>query len=168
VANFFLDNPDILFLFDHIDMKQLARLQEEDTDNGDADYVPVDDEDAVDNYRRVLEIVGEVAGEAVAPNAEQIDREGNVLNEDGTVTLHPLVQENLRHMTQADLMGFTLPRRYGGINCPNLIYTMANEIVSRADGSFMNLFGLQGIGETIERVCQRCDQRRSAATFRSR
>ena len=74
MANFFLDNPDILFLFDHIDMKQLARLQEEDTDNGDADYVPVDDEDAVDNYRRVLEMVGEVAGEAVAPHPEQLHR----------------------------------------------------------------------------------------------
>ncbi len=84
-----------------------------------------------------------------SPRAEQIDHEGNTLNEDGTVTLHPLVQRNLKDLTRADLMGFTLPRKYGGLFCPNLIYTMANEIVSRADASLMNIFGLQGIAETI-------------------
>ena len=149
MANFFLDNQDIQFLFDHIDLKELARIQENETLNGEADYQPVDEDDAVDNYRRVLEIAGSVAAETVAPNAEQVDREGNTLNDDGTVTLHPLVRENLDRMGQADLMGFTLPRKYGGLNCPSLIYTMATEIVSRADTSFMNLFGLQGIAETI-------------------
>lgn len=149
MGNYFLDNEDIQFLFRHIDLKELARLQEAYTANGDADYVPIDEEDAVDNYWRVLEIVGQIAADIIAPHAEQIDREGNKLNEDGTVTLHPLVRENLRRMAQADLMGFTLPRKYGGLNCPNLIYTMATEIVSRADASFMNLFGLQGIAETI-------------------
>lgn len=149
MGNYFLDNDDIQFLFRHIDMKELARLQEAYTDNGQADYAPLDEEDAVDNYWRVLEIVGQIAADIIAPHAEQIDREGNTLNEDGTVTLHPLVRENLRRMAQADLMGFTLPRKYGGLNCPNLVYTMATEIVSRADASFMNLFGLQGIAETI-------------------
>jgi hypothetical protein len=152
MANFFLDNEDIQFLFNHIDLVELARIQEDDFvhANGDpAGYGPRDAADAVDNYHRVLEIVGEVAGEVVAPSAEQVDREGNTLNEDGTVTLHPLVQENLKRLTQADLMGFTLPRRYGGLNCPCLIYTMATEMISRADTSLMNLFGLQGIAETI-------------------
>ncbi|HPZ82602.1 MAG TPA: acyl-CoA dehydrogenase family protein, partial [Thermogutta sp.] len=137
MGNYFLDNDDIQFLFRHIDMKELARLQEAYTDNGQADYAPLDEEDAVDNYWRVLEIVGQIAADIIAPHAEQIDREGNTLNEDGTVTLHPLVRENLRRMAQADLMGFTLPRKYGGLNCPNLVYTMATEIVSRADASFM-------------------------------
>ncbi len=152
MANFFLDNEDIQFLFRHIDLAELARIQEDDfarTDNGDANYAPANAADAVDNYRRILGIVGEIAGEMIAPNAEQIDHEGNTLNEDGTVTLHPLVQQNLKRLIQADLMGFTLPRKYGGINCPNLIYTMATEIISRADTSLMNLFGLQGIAETI-------------------
>ncbi len=149
MGNFFLDNQDIQFLFNYVDLKELARIQELDAQNGSADYVPADEDDAVDNYRRVLEIVGQVAAETIALNAEQVDEEGNQLNEDGTVTLHPLVQENLERMSQADLMGFTLPRRYGGLNCPNLIYTMATEIVSRADGSFMNMFGLQGIAETV-------------------
>ena len=152
MANFFLDNEDIQFLFRHIDLEELARLQEDNFvragGNGDG-QAPLDAADAVDNYRRVLEITGQVAGDLIAPNAEQVDREGNTLNEDGTVTLHPLVRQNLKWLTQADLMGFTLPRKYGGLNCPSLIYTMATEIVSRADCSLMNLFGLQGIAETI-------------------
>jgi 3-(methylthio)propanoyl-CoA dehydrogenase len=152
VANFFLDNEDIQFLFNHIDLAELATLQEDNFVHGGNDgsgYAPVDAADTIDNYRRALEIIGEVAAEVIAPNAEQVDREGNTLNEDGTVTLHPLVQKNLDRLTQADLMGFTLPRKYGGLNCPNLIYTMATEIVSRADTSLMNMFGLQGIAETV-------------------
>jgi alkylation response protein AidB-like acyl-CoA dehydrogenase len=149
VANFFLDNQDIQFLFDYLDLAEVAGLQELDADNGQADYAPLDEADTVDNYRRVLEIVGQIAGETIAPNAEQVDAEGNTLNDDGTVTYHPRVQENLDRMARADLMGFTLPRKYGGLNCPNIIYTMATEIVSRADTSFMNMFGLQGIAETI-------------------
>ena len=107
------------------------RIQEDDFADAADDpsgYAPRDAADAVDNYRRVLEIIGEVAGEMIAPNAEQVDREGNTLNDDGTVTLHPLVQENLDRLTQADMMGFTLPRKYGGLNCPSLVYTMATEI----------------------------------------
>jgi 3-(methylthio)propanoyl-CoA dehydrogenase len=150
MANFFLDNEDIQFLFDHIDMKGLAEIQELETPNGDnAEYLPLDAEDMVDNYRRILEVVGEISGDTIAPSAEQVDAEGNTLNDDGTVTLHPLVQRNLDRMTQADLMGATLPRKYGGLNCPNTLYTMAVDMVSRADASFMNMFGLQGIAETI-------------------
>ena len=149
MGNFFLDNQDILLHFEQMDLKELARLQEEDADNGNADYVPVDEADMVDNYRRILEIAGQIASETIAPNAEDVDREGNTLNDNGTVTYHRGVRENLDRLGQADLMGFTLPRRYGGLNCPNLIYTMASEMVSRADASFMNLFGLQGIADTI-------------------
>jgi alkylation response protein AidB-like acyl-CoA dehydrogenase len=149
VANYFLDNRDIQFLFQYLDMEEIASLQERFAENGDADFAPEDTQDAVDNYWRTLEIVGDVAGRVISKNAEQVDRDGNTLNEDGTVTLHPGVQENLFRMKQADLMGFTLPRRYGGLNCPNLIYTMATEIISRADASFMNMFGLQGIAETV-------------------
>ncbi len=152
MANFFTDNADIQFLFNHIDLAELARIQEDEfvhADDGACDYAPADEADTVDNYRRILEIVGQVAGDMIAPNAEQVDAEGNTLNQDGTVTLHPLVQKNLDRLTQADMMGFTLPYKYGGLNCPNLIYTMATEIISRADCSFMNMFGLQGIAETV-------------------
>ncbi len=155
MGNFFLDNQDIQFLFDYIDLNEIATIQERHGENGSADYVALDSQDAVDGYRRILEIVGAISAETIAPNAEEVDREGNQLNEDGTVTLHPKVRENLFRMGQADLMGFTLPRKYGGLNCPNLIYTMATEIVSRADASFMNMFGLQGIAETVNAfACQ--------------
>jgi hypothetical protein len=151
VPNFFTDNDDIQFLLNHIDVAELARIQEDDfadAKNG-VDYAPSDAADALDNYVRILTIVGDLAANTIAPRAEQVDREGHQLNENGTVTLHPLVRDNLRRLAQADLMGFTLPRRFGGLNCPNLVYSMANEIVSRADASLMNIFGLQGIAETI-------------------
>ncbi len=149
MGNFYLDNEDIPFYFKAIDVKKLAEIQEDYAENGDADYVPCDLDDAIDNYRRILEIAGQISADTLAKNAGQVDEEGNKLNEDGTVTLHPLVRENLDKMGAADLMGFTLPRRYGGLNCPTLIYTMATEIVARGDVSFMNMFGLQGIAETI-------------------
>ena len=152
MGNFFLDNEDIQFLFDHIDVAAVAAVQEDNftrTNGAGSEYAPVDAADAIDNYRRILEIVGDIAANAIAPRAEQIDAEGNTLNDDGTVTLHKNVRRNLDVLSQADLMGFTLPRKYGGLNCPGLIYTMANEMISRADTSLMNLFGLQGIGETI-------------------
>ena len=149
MANFYTDNQDIQFLFDYFDLKDIASLQERETPNGNADYLPRDTDDVVDNYRKVLSIVGDIAGNVLAKNAEIIDQEGNTINAKQTVVLHPLVQENLNKMSIANLLGFTLPRKYGGINCPTLIYTMAIEIVSRGDCSFMNMFGLQGIAETI-------------------
>ncbi len=96
----------------------------------------------------------------IAPNAEQVDREGNTLNEDGTVTLHPLVQKNLDRLTQADLMGFTLPRKYGGLNCPNLIYTMATEMISRADALADEPLRPAGHRRDDQRLRQRRDQGR--------
>ena len=147
--NFFQDNNDIKFLLDYFDMKELAAIQERETPNGQADYLPRSLDDSVDNYRRVLEITGQIAAETLAPSAETVDAEGNTLNENQTVTYHPLVQKNLDRLAAADLMGFTLPRKYGGLNCPILVYTMATEIVARADCSFMNMFGLQGIADTV-------------------
>lgn len=152
MGNFFTDNDDIRFLFDHYDLEYVANLQEDDfrhTGGKGADYAPLDAADAVDNYRRIIEVVGDIAANHIDPRAERVDLEGNKLNEDGTVTLGEGVQRNLEALAQADLMGFLLPRRYGGINCPNMLYTMANEIISRADASLNNLFGLQGIADTI-------------------
>ena len=152
MANFFEDNEDIRFLFDHIDLTEIAAVQEDGFAQGDGpgrEYAPLDAADTIDNYRRILTIVGDIAANRIAPRAEDVDRRGNTLNEDGTVTLGEGVQRNLKALAQADLMGFTLPRKYGGLNCPSLIYTMAIEMVSRADASLMNIFGLQGIAETI-------------------
>lgn len=149
MANFFLDNKDIQFLFNHFDLREIAELQERNTPNGNANYLPDNIDDMIDNYKHILEIIGEISAETLEPNSTQIDLEGNQHNPDGTVTLHPLVQQNLNRLAKADMMGFTIPRKYGGLNCPILIYTMATEIISRGDCSFMNMFGLQGIADTI-------------------
>ncbi len=152
MANFFTDNQDLQFLFDHLDLAEIASVQEDEFTHASgpgAEYAPRDAADAIDNYRRVLTIVGDVAANHISPRAEHVDAEGNRLNPDGTVTLNEHVRANLTALAQADLMGFTLPRAYGGLNCPSTIYTMAVEMVSRADASLMNIFGLQGIAETI-------------------
>lgn len=150
MPNYFTDNADILFQFDNLPLLEIAEIQERETPNGDADFLPENLDDVVDNYRRVLSIIGEITAETIAPNSEQVDKDGNTHNADeGTVSIHPLVQENFNRLAQADMMGFTIPRKYGGLNCPITIYTMATEIVSRGDCSFMNMFGLQGIADTI-------------------
>ena len=150
MANFYTDNEDIRFLFGHVDLRRLAALMEEDFRfAGEFDFAPRDADDAVDNYGRILTCLGELCGEIIEPTAEDTDTAGNTLNEDGSVTRPPGIRNALRRLAQADLMGFTLPYRFGGINCPNLVYTMSNDIVSRADASLMNLYGLQGIAETI-------------------
>jgi len=150
MANFFTDNEDIQFLFEHMDLARLAGIMEDDFRYAQQfDHAPADADDAVDNYRRILTMLGELAAERIAPTAEETDLIGPKLNEDGSVTYAPGIAEAIRLLGQADLMGFTLPYRFGGLNCPNLLYTMSIEIVSRADAALMNLYGLQGIAETI-------------------
>ncbi|MCP4455199.1 MAG: acyl-CoA dehydrogenase, partial [Planctomycetes bacterium] len=115
----------------------------------DFDHAPASAKEAVDNYAMVLEAMGELCGDFIAPRAEDVDRTGNVLNEDGSVTRPQGVTESLEKLAQAEVMGLMLPHRFGGLNFPNIIYSMTIEIVSRADAALMNLFGLQGIAETI-------------------
>ena len=150
MANFYTDNEDIRFLFHHMDMARLADVMEEGYRFHDEfDFAPQDTGDAMDNYERILRIIGQIAGDIIAPTAEETDLLGNTLNDDGSVTYAPGISEALLRLGQADMMGFTLPYRFGGINCPNLLYTMSNEIISRADAALMNIYGLQGIAETI-------------------
>jgi alkylation response protein AidB-like acyl-CoA dehydrogenase len=111
-------------------------------------YAPKNVEDALDNYIRVLEIVGEIAGDFVAGRAPEVDRIGAVF-QNKEVIYAPGTVEALDRLKKADLMGFTLPRKYGGINMPKIIYAIATEMISRADASLMNIFGLQEIADTI-------------------
>jgi alkylation response protein AidB-like acyl-CoA dehydrogenase len=150
MPNFFTDNDDIQFLFGHLDLARLAALVEQDFRFAkEYDFAPTDAADAIDNYRRILTTLGEVAGELIAPTSGETDRVGNQLSDEGQVTYAPGIAKALVRLSQADLMGFTLPYRFGGLNCPQLLYTMSNEMVSRADASLMNIYGLQGIAETI-------------------
>ena len=129
---------------------ELAALQEEGFKFAkEFDYAPADADEAVRNYEMVLVSLGQLSAEFIAPRAEEVDKEGNTLNADGTVSYAKGIRESLEKLAKADAMGFTLPHRFGGLNFPNLIYSMAIEMVSRADASLMNIFGLQGIAETI-------------------
>lgn len=109
---------------------------------------PLDYEDALDNYSRVLEIVGEISGEFVAPRAPEVDIHGATFK-NGEVHYAKGTYEAIDRLAKADLMGFTIPRNYGGINMPKTVYSAATEMISRADASLMNVFGLQEIGDTI-------------------
>jgi alkylation response protein AidB-like acyl-CoA dehydrogenase len=150
MANFYRDNSDIQFLFKHMDLGKLAAICEEDFKfASEFDYAPSDGDEAVENYDMVLESLGQLSADFIAPRAEDADRQGNTLNEDGTVTYAKGIAESLEQLAKADVMGFTLPYRFSGLNFPNLVYSMAIEIVSRGDASLMNIFGLQGIAETI-------------------
>jgi len=150
MANFYTDNEDIQFLFRHLDLARLAAIQEEGFRFGkEFDFAPGDAAEAVDNYDRILRMLGELAGEVIAPTAEETDLLGNTLNEDGTVARPPGIANAIRRLAQADVMGFTLPYRFGGLNCPQVVYTVSNEIISRADAALMNIYGLQGIAETV-------------------
>jgi alkylation response protein AidB-like acyl-CoA dehydrogenase len=150
MSNFYKDNDDIQFLFKHIDLGNLATICEDGFKfAGKFEYAPADVNEAIQNYDLVLDSLGQLSGDFIAPRAEDIDRQGNTLNEDGSVTYAKGIQESVEKLAKADVMGFTLPYRFGGLNFPNLVYSMAIEIVSRADASLMNIFGLQGIAETI-------------------
>ena len=150
MANFYRDNEDIQFLFGHIDLGKLAGVVEEGFRFAkEFDYAPTNAAEAIKNYDMVLDSLGALAGDFIASRAEDVDRQGNTLNEDGSVTYAKGVQESLEKLAKADVMGFTLPYRFGGLNFPNLVYSMAIEIVSRADAALMSIFGLQGIAETI-------------------
>jgi alkylation response protein AidB-like acyl-CoA dehydrogenase len=150
MPNFYTDNDDIRFLFKHINLGALAEIIEENFKfSKDFDYAPANANEAVRNYDIVLNSLGQLSAEFIAPRAEPVDREGNTLNPDGSVSYAKGIAESLEKLAKAEVMGFTLPHRFGGLNFPNLVYSMATEIVSRADASLMNLFGLQGIGETI-------------------
>jgi alkylation response protein AidB-like acyl-CoA dehydrogenase len=149
VANFFTDNEDIKFHLDDPRLRRITDLREREyAEHKEYPFAPEDFEDAQDNFHRVLSLVGEIAAETLAPSASDVDIVGCKL-ENNEVTFAEGTRETLKRLAQADLFGFTLPRQYGGLNLPMTIYIMAIEIVSRADASFMTLFGLQEIAETI-------------------
>jgi alkylation response protein AidB-like acyl-CoA dehydrogenase len=149
MSNFFKDNEDLIFQFENLHLDDVIGSRENNfTESETYPYAPLSVDDAMDSYRRVLEVVGDIAGEFVSPRAARVDREGCHF-ENGRVTYAKGVAEALERLSKANLMGMTLPREYGGLNFPTTIYMMAIEMISRGDAALMNLFGLQDIAETI-------------------
>lgn len=149
MANFYTDNKVLKLHLQHPLMKKIVSLKERDFADADKfDYAPVNFADAIDNYERVLEIVGDLCANIVAENAADVDHDGpSVAN--GRVTYAPGTQVNLDACRKAGLMGMSMPRRFGGLNFPITPYIMAADIVSRADTGFENLWGLQDCAETL-------------------
>ncbi len=149
MANFYTDTPELKHHLAHPLMKRIVELKERSfADKDKFDYAPVDFEDAMDSYDKVLEIVGELCGDIIAPNAEGVDHDGPVCA-DGRVTYAAGTAANLEACRKAGLMGMAMPRRLGGLNFPITPYIMAADIVSRSDAGFENLWGLQDCAETI-------------------
>ena len=149
MANFYNDNKILKFHLNHPLMEKIVALKERNfTESEKFDYAPFDFEDAMDSYDKVLEAIGEICGDIVAPNAESIDVEGPQVI-DGHVKYARGTQENLDALIKAGLMGITLPREYGGLNFSIVPYIMAADMVSRADAGFVNIWGLQDCAETI-------------------
>jgi alkylation response protein AidB-like acyl-CoA dehydrogenase len=142
MENFLTDNEDILFHLEHLDLDRIIHLKEENFSQAKLyPHAPKDVEDAKDSYRMVLNIIGGIAGDFVAPNAPAVDEAGPTLA-NNQVTLHPATRKALDMLAKADMMGFVIPRKFGGLNMPNTILSAAAEILARADASFLN-FGLQ-------------------------
>lgn len=149
MANFYTDTPQFRHYLHHPLMKRIVELKERNyADKERCDYAPIDFEDAMDSYDKVLEVVGEICGEIIAPHAEEVDQSGPTVSE-GRVTYAAATQENLDVLNQAELMGMGLPRKYGGLNFPMVPYMISADIVSRSDASFQNIWMLQDCGETI-------------------
>lgn len=149
MANFYTDTPQFRHHLQHPLMKRIVELKERNyADKEKYDYAPMDFEDAMDSYDKVLEVVGEICADIIEPNAEEVDHSGPTV-ENGRVTYAAPTQQNLDALNKAELMGMGLSRKYGGLNFPMVPYMMSADIVSRADASFQNIWMLQDCGETI-------------------
>ena len=149
MANFYTDNPNLKSHLQHPLMKKIVELKERNFADAETyDYAPLDFEDAMDSYDKVLEVVGEICGDVIAENAEEVDHTGPRV-ENNRVIYAEGTKKNLEACRKAGLMGMSMPRRLGGLNFPITPYIMAADIVSRADAGFENLWGLQDCAETI-------------------
>ena len=143
MANYYSDYPELEFHLHHPLMERIVELKERGySDRETYDDAPVDFEDALENYNKVLEIAGDIAANIIEPNSESVDLEGPHL-ENGRMIYASKTYENIEAMKKAGLTGVEMPRRYGGLNLPITVFTMISEIVSAADSSFQNIWSLQ-------------------------
>ncbi|MCI7471528.1 MAG: acyl-CoA dehydrogenase family protein [Bacteroidales bacterium] len=149
MANYYTDHPEIEFHLSHPLMKRIVDLKERNYEDKDkfAD-APVCYEDAIENYKRILDITGDVAANIIEPNSEDVDLEGPHL-ENGRMIYASKTYENLDATRKAGLWGVSMPRRYGGLNLPNTTFSMLSEIISAADAGFQNVWSLQSCIDTL-------------------
>ena len=122
MPNYFTENSDILFHFENLDMREIVQIAEDNFEESKKyNYAPINYEDAMENYKKVLEVVGDISGNFIEPRSKDVDLEGAHYKE-GDVEYAKGTQENLNELAKADLMGMVLPRRFGGLNFPMIIY----------------------------------------------
>lgn len=149
MANYYSDIPELKYHLENPMMKRIVELKERDfRDKDEFDYAPVDYADAMDSYNKVLDIVGDITANVIAPNAEGVDEEGPHCH-DGRVDYASGTVENLDAMVKAGMNGMTMPRKYNGLNFPITPYTMCAEVVAAADAGFGNIWSLQDCIETL-------------------
>ncbi|WP_018463524.1 acyl-CoA dehydrogenase family protein [Segatella paludivivens] len=149
MANYYTDHPEIGFHLNHPLMKRIVELKERNyADKENFDDAPVNYEDAIENYKRILDITGDVAANIVEPNSESVDLEGPHL-ENGRMIYASKTFENLDATRKAGLWGISMPRRYGGLNLPNITFSMLSEVISAADAGFQNVWSLQSCIDTL-------------------
>jgi alkylation response protein AidB-like acyl-CoA dehydrogenase len=148
--NFFLDNPDLQFRLEHLDLREVLELKEKGYSESDTyPTAPRNYADAKDDFRIVLDVLGEICGERVAPRAAEADEEGAHYR-DGEVTYAAATLDAIEALRQAELFGAMLPREYGGLNLPESVYQMLVELVARAESGLMTVYGLQEIASLVE------------------
>ena len=149
MANYYSDHPEIGFHLNHPLMLRIVELKERNYEDAKTyDDAPVDYEDAIENYKQVLDITGDVAANIIAPNSESVDLEGPHL-ENGRMIYASKTFENIDATRKAGLWGISMPRRYGGLNLPNVTFSMLSEIISAADAGFQNIWSLQSCIDTL-------------------
>ena len=149
MANYYTDQPEIAFHLEHPLMKRIVELKERNyADKDKYDEAPVNYEDAIENYKRILDITGEVAANIIEPNSESVDLEGPHLI-DNRMHYASKTYENLDATRKAGLWGVSMPRQYGGLNLPNVVFSMLSEMISSADGGFQNIWSLQSCIDTL-------------------
>ena len=149
MANYYSDHPEIGFHLNHPLMQRIVELKERNYEDAKTyDDAPVDYEDAIENYKQVLDITGDVAANIIAPNSESVDLEGPHL-ENGRMIYASKTFENIDATRKAGLWGISMPRRYGGLNLPNVTFSMLSEIISAADAGFQNIWSLQSCIDTL-------------------
>lgn len=149
MANYYTEHPEIEFHLDHPLMKRIVELKEHNyADKEKYEEAPVCYEDAIENYKRILDVTGEIAGETIAPNSEEVDLEGPHLI-DNRMHYASKTLENLEATRKAGLWGVSMPRRYGGLNLPNVVFSMMSEMISAGDGGFQNIWSLQSCIDTL-------------------
>ena len=149
MANYYTDHPEIAFHLNHPLMKRIVELKERDyADKEQFADAPVNYEDAIENYKRILDITGDVAANIIEPNSEDVDLEGPHLV-DGRMVYASKTFENLDATRKAGLWGISMPRRYNGLNIPNVVFSMLSEVISAADAGFQNVWSLQSCIDTL-------------------